>query len=147
MKTTTMRYAMRVRVLAVVLLATFAFAAAANAQTMAIRFKLPFEVHWGKNLLPAGEYSVTMDSSADVALVRSISGKTVFFAPIPIKVYSRTGSTALYVMVRGNERRVRSLNLPLRGISLIYQPTTKAERETLAKADQLQALPLIAAGK
>ncbi len=147
MKTKTMRHAMQVRVLAVVLLATFAFAAAANAQTMAIRFNLPFEVHWGKNLLPAGEYSVTMDSSADVALVRSRNGKTAFFAPIPIKVSNHTGNTALYVMVRGNERRVRSLNLPLRGISLIYQPTTKAERETLAKADQLQALPIIAAGK
>jgi hypothetical protein len=147
MKTKTMRHAMQVGILAVVLLATFAFAAAANAQTMAIRFNLPFEVHWGKNLLPAGEYSVTMDSSADVALVRSMNGKTAFFAPIPIKVSNRTGNTALYVMVRGNERRVRSLNLPLRGISLIYQPTTKAERETFAQADQLQTLPVIAAGR
>src|ERR1700730_2590381 len=99
MKTKTMRHAMQVRRLAVVLLATFAFAAAANAQTTAIRFNLPFEVHWGKNRLPAAEHSVTRHSLADIALAGSMNGKTVFFAPIPIKVANRTGNTALYVMV------------------------------------------------
>lgn len=147
MKSKTIRHAIKVRLFAVVLLATCAFATAANAQSVAIKFNLPFEVHWGKNLLPAGEYSATMDSSANVALVRSVNGKTAFFTPIPIKVYNRTGNTALYVMVRGNERTVRSLNLPLRGISLIYGPGTDAEREMLAKADQIQAVPVITAGK
>jgi hypothetical protein len=147
MKAKTMRHAFKVRLFAVVLLATCAFAAAANAQTVAAKFTLPFEVHWGKTLLPAGQYTVTLDSSADVALVRSVSGKFVFFAPIPIKARSHEGATALYVMVRGNERTVRSLNLPRSGISLIYRPATNAERETLAKAEQVQVVPVITAGK
>ncbi len=94
MKAKTMRHAIEVRLFAVVLLATCAFAAAANAQTIAAKFTLPFETHWGKN-----------------------------------------------------ERRVRSLNLPGRGVSLIYPPTTSAEREMLAKADQVHAVPVITAGK
>jgi len=147
MKAKTMRHAIEVRLFAVVLLATCAFAAAANAQTIAAKFTLPFETHWGKNVLPAGDYSLTMDSSADVALVRSANGKTAFYAPIPIKADSDKGATALFVMVRGNERRVRSLNLPARGVSLIYPPTTSAEREMLAKADQVHAVPVITAGK
>jgi len=116
MKAKTLRHAFKVRLFAVVLLATCAFAAAANAQTVAVKFTLPFEVHWGKNLLPAGQYSVTLDSSADVGLVRSANGKIAFFTPIPIKASSHEGATALLVMVRGNERRVRSLNLPMSGI-------------------------------
>jgi hypothetical protein len=147
MKSKTMRHAIKVRLFAAVLLATCVFAGAANAETMAIKFNLPFEVHWGKNLLPAGEYSVTMDSSANVGLVRSANGKVAIYTPIPIKAYSRTGNTALYVLVRGNQRIVRSLNLPSRGISLIYRPTTDAEREMLAQADQLQTVPVMAAGK
>jgi hypothetical protein len=147
MKSKTMRQGIKPGLLAAVLLATCAFATAANAQTVDIKFNLPFEVHWGKTVLPAGQYSATLDSSADVALVRSADRKIEFFTPIPIKAYSRTGNTALYVMVRGNERSVRSLNLPLHGISLIYRPSTNAERETFAKADQLQAVPVIAAGK
>jgi len=91
MKSKTMRHAIKVRLFAAVLLATCVFAGAANAETMAIKFNLPFEVHWGKNLLPAGEYSVTMDSSANVGLVRSANGKVAIYTPIPIKAYSRTG--------------------------------------------------------
>ena len=147
MKARTIRHATGVRALAVVLLATCAFAAAANAQTVAVKFTLPFEVHWGKNLLPAGQYSVTLDSSADVGLVRSANRKIAFFTPIPIKASSHEGATALFVMVRGNERRVRSLNLPMSGVSLIYRPATNAEREMLAKADQVQTVPVITAGK
>src|SRR6266478_2668471 len=110
MKAKTLRHAFKVRLFAVVLLATCAFAAAANAQTIAAKFTLPFETHWGKNLLPAGEYTITMDSPAHVALVRSANGKTVGFTPTPIKANSDKGATALFITVLGNERRVRSLN-------------------------------------
>ena len=147
MKSKTMRLAMKVRLFAVVLLATFAFAAAARADTMAAKFNLPFEVHWGKKILPPGEYSVTMNSSSNIARVESVHGKIAFFTPIPTMVYNRTGNTALYVLVHGDERIVRSLNLPLRGISLVYRPATEAEREMLAKADHLQTVPVITAAK
>jgi hypothetical protein len=142
-----MRHATTARLFAVVLLATCAFAGIANAQTLAVKFTLPFEVQWGRNVLPAGEYSVSIDSSAKVALVRSANGNTVGFTPIPITATSHSGNTALFVMVRGNERLVRSLNLPTRGISLIYPPTTNAQREMLANADRIKSVPVITAGK
>src|SRR3979490_165941 len=107
MKARTIAHATGVRGLAVVLLATCALAAAANAQTVAVKFTLPFEVHWGKNLLPAGQYSVTLDSSADVGLVRSANGKIAFFTPITIKASSHEGATPLLVIVPGNEQTGR----------------------------------------
>lgn len=147
MKAKTIRHAIEVRIFAIVLLATCAFAAAANAQTIAARFTLPFEVHWGKNVLPPGDYMISIDSPANVALYRSADGKTVGFTPIPVKNSIDKGTAALFVMVHGNDRMVRSLNLPARGVSLIYTPATSAEREMLAKADQIQVVPVITARK
>src|SRR5258708_8597789 len=146
MKIKTIRHAIEVRMLAVVLLGTCAFAAAAKAQTMAA-FTLPFEVHWGKNVLPAGYYSISVNSLSNVGLVRSRNGKTAFYTPIPITERSNKPATALLVMATGNERVVRSLNLPARGVSLIYPPATSAEREMFAKADREKVVPVITAGK
>jgi hypothetical protein len=147
MKTKTMRHAIQIRLFAVVLLATSAFASAANAQSISARFTLPFEAHWGKTVVPAGKYLISMDSATDVALVRSVDGKTSFFTPIPIRAFSHEGSPALLVMVRGNERRVLSLHMPDRGVSLLYRPHTNVERETLAKAENVQAVPITTSGK
>ena len=74
MKTKTIRRAIEVRLFAVVLLATCAFAASANAQSFTGRFTLPSETHWGKNVLPAGNYTISMDAKTNVALVRSAKG-------------------------------------------------------------------------
>jgi hypothetical protein len=147
MKAKTIRQAIKVRLFAVVLLATCAFAAAANAQSFYAKFTLPFETHWGKSVLPAGNYTMSLNSQTNVALIRSADGNTVGFTPIPIETSSEKGATALLVMVYGNERIVRSLNLPTHGVSLIYTPATSAEREILAKADQVQSVPVITAGK
>jgi hypothetical protein len=147
MKAKTIRRAIKVRLFAAVLLATCAFAASANAQSFDAKFTLPFDTHWGKNVLPAGDYTISLDSRTNVALVRMADGKTVGFTPIPIEASSNKGATALLVMVHGNERIVRSLNLPGHGVSLIYTPATSAEREILAKADQVKVVPVMTAGK
>lgn len=146
MNAKTIRHAMEVRLFAVVLLATCAFAATANAQSFLGKFTLPSETHWGKNVLPAGEYTISMDAKTNVALVRSADGKTAGFTPIPITASSDKGATALSVMIRGNQRIVRSLNLPAHGVSLIYAPATSAERELLAKANKVQTVPVTTAG-
>jgi hypothetical protein len=147
MKIVTMRHATKIGLFAAVVFATCAFAASANAQSISAKFNLPYEVHWGKTVLPAGAYTISMDSLGNPALVRSATGKTAFFAPIPVKDDSHKGATALFVLVRGNQRVVRSLNLPEHGISLIYQPATSAEREMLTKADQIDAVPVTSARK
>lgn len=147
MRAKTIRRAMELRLFAVVLLTTSAFAASANAQSFSGKFTLPSETHWGKSVLPAGDYTINLNSLTNVAVVQSADGKNARFMPIPITTSSHKGPTALLVMVRGNERIVRSLNLPSNGISLIYTPATAAEREMLAKAEQVQAVPVITAGK
>jgi hypothetical protein len=47
--------------------------------------------------------------------------------------------------MRGNERIVRSVNLPQIGKSLVFEPLTKTEREMFAKAGKIEAVPVIAA--
>jgi hypothetical protein len=147
MKARTIRHSVEVRLFTAVLLATCAFVAVANAQTFSGRFTLPFEAHWGKTVLPAGSYTINLDARYNVALLRTAKGKAVGFTPIPIVSTSDKGATALLVMIRGNQRIIRSLNLPASGVTLIYPPATNAERELLAKADQVQAVPVVWAGK
>ncbi len=69
----------------VAILAACALAGAANAQpaTFSGKFTLPYEVHWGKTVLPAGDYSITMDRLDSAAIVRSASGKAHFVRVSP----------------------------------------------------------------
>src|SRR5207245_6618424 len=69
------------------------------------------------------------------------------FTVTPIAANSEKGAARLYTTFVRGERRVRSLNLPELGRSLIYEPLTKNEREILAQAGQVQAVPVIAARK
>jgi hypothetical protein len=131
-----------------VLIATCAFTAAANAQPSFLgNFTLPYEVHWNHAVLPAGQYSVRMDSNSAPAIIRSMSSNKSFYTGIPIIANREKGAACLTVTIRGNERRVRSVNLPQIGLSLLFDPLTKTEREMFAKAGQIDAVPVVAAQK
>jgi len=146
--TEAIRNAVKARFFAAVLLMLSLCAAAGYAQpSFAGRFSLPYEVNWGKNVLPAGQYVVLMEESGTPATVRSLDGRIAFFTSIPEKDKSDGGITGLVVMIRGNERTVMALNLPHNGYSLIYKPQTAAERELLAKADRVATVPLVSGGK
>jgi len=136
-----------VKMLAILALAMCASAAAANAQSVTGRFTLPYEVHWGTATLPAGEYMITMDSLHSATLVQSVSNSQSFFTHMPTINDSTKRPTSLVITSFQGERRVRSLNLPQYGKSVIYEPLTKAEREQLAKAGQIQSVPVFAAKK
>ena len=136
-----------VRILAIFTLAMCAFTATANAQSVTGRFTLPYEVHWGTATLPAGKYTITMDSLNRATLVQSASTSQAFFTRMPTIQDSQKGAACLIVTTEGNERTIRSLNLPQDGKSLVYKPLTKAEREQLAKAGQIQSVPVFAAKK
>src|ERR1700730_3888236 len=101
MKAKTIRQSFQLGVFAAVLLATCAFAGAANAQNYTAKFTLPLEVQWGKNVLPAGVYTIRMNWTANVALIESVNGKTSGFTPVPVATSSDKGATALAVMIRG----------------------------------------------
>lgn len=136
----------RFGVLAIVMLATLAFTAAVNAQSFSANFTLPHEVHWGRTALPSGDYSIAMVSSSKPAFIQSATGQTHMFTTIPTKGDKEKVAAGLLVTVNGNERTVRSMNLPQYGVSLIYKPLTQAEREQLAKG-QAEIVPVIVAKK
>jgi hypothetical protein len=129
---------------AILTLAICAFAAAAIAQSGFIgKFTLPYQVRWGKAVLPAGDYSIHFSSVQSPAIVRSMDGTISTFVFTEAKEDSQKGPSSLTLVTRGNEWRVASMNLP--DISLVYSPVTQAERETLAKARQIETVPLVAA--
>ena len=148
MKTKTTRQLSRVRLLVVAALATCAFTAAANAQTSYTgKFTLPHEARWGGLVLPAGSYSIIVSSPSAPALVWSANGETKMFTTPPMIADSEKGSAAITMTVNGNERIVRSLNLPELGKSFTYKPLTKAERELFAKTGQMKTVPVVIAKK
>ena len=136
------------KLLVAVVIATCIFTAVANAHpSFAGKFTLPYEVHWGQAVLPAGEYSIRMDSTASPAVISSASGSMAAFTEPPILADNERGGTYLTITTRGNEHRVRSLNLPKLGKSVIFAPLTKSEREVLAKAGQIESVPVVTAKK
>jgi hypothetical protein len=146
MKTKTIHYA--TVTLLLVVLTTLISVAGANAQAVFEgNFTLPHAVRWGQTMLPAGDYSIHFSSFHSPATIQSSDGKIAAFLPMGARQDSESGPSSLSIVTRGNERSVASLNLPQSGISLVYTPMTKAERETLAKAKQVEAIPLVAAKK
>ncbi len=137
-----------VKLLLGVLMATCVFTAAASAQpSFEGKFTLPYEVHWNHAVLPAGEYAIQVDSKGSPTLLRSTSGGESAYTSVPIIANREKGAACLTVTIRGNERRVRSVNLPQIGMSLIFDPLTKTEREMFAKAGQLISVPVVTAQK
>ena len=136
-----------VRMLAIFTLAICAFTATANAQSVTGRFTLPYEVHWGTATLPAGEYTITMDSLDSATLVQSANSNISFYTSIPVAQDSTKGSASLLITSFQGEHRVRSMNLPQYRRSVIYEPMNKAEREQLAKAGQIHSVPVFTAKK
>src|SRR5689334_6114112 len=69
------RHSTTAKVILGVLFATCLFTATANAQsTFEGKFTLPYEAHWNHAVLPAGEYTIQVDSKGAPALLRSTSG-------------------------------------------------------------------------
>jgi hypothetical protein len=144
----TMGQSVKAKLFAAVVLATCVFTIAANAQPRFVgKFTLPYEVHWNHAVLPAGEYSMRMDARGTPPVVRSASSNRSVYIAVPIIADRENGGSNLLVTIRGNEHRVRSLNLSGLGVSLVYEPLTKTEREMLAKAGHLEAVPVVIARK
>ena len=113
------------------------------------RFMLPYEVHWGKAVLPAGEYSISVSSTGAPALVRSRDGKKPIFTPAPVVADKNEGgpASALLVAILGDQREVLSLNMPHLGNSLVFKRLSQAERERITRINRLPAVPVTAASK
>lgn len=131
-----------------VLFATCVFTAAANAQpSFEGKFTLPYEVHWNRAVLPAGEYFIQLDTIGMPAVLSSTSSGKSVNTYSPIVADLEKGAARLTVTIQGNERRVRSVNLPEIGKSLVFDPLTKTEREVFARAGRIDTVPVVTSQK
>lgn len=129
-----------------VLIATSVFTLTANAHSsFAGKFTLPFEVHWGRAVLPAGQYFISMDATTGPAMVSSMKGDKTIYTEAPAVANSHSGGTSLTITTTANERRVRYLNVRELGKLLIFAPRSKSEREELAKTVSSNTIPVVTA--
>ena len=137
------------RLLLGVLIATFVFTAAANAQpSFAGKFTLPYEVRWGQAVLPAGDCVIRMDSTVSPAKISLANGSSAgVYTEYPLVEDSHMSGVYLTITNHANQRRVRSLNLPQLGKVIVFAPLTKSEREAYAKAGQINTVPVVTAKK
>jgi hypothetical protein len=119
----------------VVVLVIITFPAIANANSsFRGMVTLPYEVRWGQAVLQPGDYLILVSSLSQPAQIYSKDGKQMFFTSAQSTEMNSKGKTRLIVTSDGNKYVVNSLNMPLFGISLIYKPLTKIQRENTAKA-------------
>jgi hypothetical protein len=123
----------------VVLFSIVAGAIGANAQTAFHgKFKLTSETRWGKAVLPAGHYSLMLDSVQSAIVIHSEDGKVAAMATAQSGGQAAPGGSYILITGSGADRVVRSMNLPQLGRSLEFKPLTPRERETLqAKSPQI----------
>jgi len=141
-------YSTKPILLVAVLMAIALFTVAASAQPPSVgTFTLPYEVHWHHALLPPGEYTISMNSKSAPALVRSTNRSRSIYTEIPIIADSEKGSASLLITSVAGTRTVRSMNLPMLGVSLVFQPIPKSEREALANTSQLESVPVMVTQK
>ena len=135
-----------VRILLLAVLAAGLSASLVSAQEYEGKFTLPFEARWGGAVLPAGDYSFSLDRG-HIALVRQGRRGVAFIATSKATRGEVAGSSALIAVASAGSYRIRALRLAEAGVVLEYMPP-KAERQILAQQPMLlQRVPVIAVGK
>lgn len=137
-------YGIEAILFAAILTATLALAVTANAQSAwQGKFTLPYEVHWNHAILPAGNYTITMESKHAPAIIRAANGTRSVYTGAPVVLGREAGGASLLITTRSGQRTVRSMNAPLLGVSFVFQAIPKSERETLAKEGALDSVPVL----
>jgi hypothetical protein len=150
----TTRNIVRPAMFAAILLVIASFTAPANAQSelpqeaFQGKFTLPYEVHWGNALLPAGDYVFGFTQSQTPANIWIRDAKTlrsVAFEPTGIRQDGK-GDSALLVSVRGRQHVVCSLTIAEIGETFVYQCPSARGHET-EEVRQTQTVPILLAQK
>jgi hypothetical protein len=120
----------------------------ASAQSLRGTFTLPYEVHWGVAVLPAGSYTITFDSLRGPAIVRTRTGEgRALLTPMTIDKAMKEQPSALLITRIENDHVVRYLNFREAGVSFVYRPFTKSEGKLVGKIDESEAVPILMAQK
>ena len=137
-----------VRLGTLTLLAACLSAGLAWAQAAAGKFTLPFEARWGLAILPAGDYSFTVDQPGLTSLL-TISRGTRSVALIKCQSYSMTssGASELTVVRDGRGNTVRDLRLPQIGMVFHYAPNKPRRTGKASEEEAARAVPVFTAAK
>ena len=134
----------------VVLFTLVAGAVAANAQTSSSfrgTFQLTSDTRWGEAVLPAGHYELTLKTAESPwFVIHSDDWKVSAMAKWMTWSDAAPGGNYILITGSGDDRQVRSINLPWLKRSLVFKPLTRSERETLY-ASASQTVPVQMAKK
>jgi len=121
-------------------------AGVANAQTVAGKFTLPFETHWGQATLPAGNYSFWMERGAVAKVQIFRAGKAV--GVVVDRGYSTeaSGAMSLTVVRTSAGNTVRDLNVPQIGKVLHYAPNKPRRNSGAGEREIAQLIPITIMG-
>jgi hypothetical protein len=113
----------------------------ASAQSLTVSLTLPYEVSWGKSVLPAGPYTITVDSPRRPALVRSLTGDAyALVMPMTVNRAISDQPTSLILTRSEKGHDVRYLNLREANVSLGYG-FAKTERKVARHMDEPATYP------
>ena len=108
----------------------------ANAENMLVgSFSLPADTHWGRTVLPAGDYTVTVESEGafPMVTVRSADGKWAgMFLAQSISETKNSGTPVLTLTREGDGLYVSSLAVGAMQEVLEYRVPKTAEASTIA---------------
>jgi hypothetical protein len=150
MKPQMKQFVTSVSLFATLLLAICSFARPANAQTeFQGRFTLPYAAHWGKAVLPAGDFLLTFTRFHDSAMLLvqdAKSGRHIADEPINVTEESTKGRSALLIGTRAGQRIVHSVRIFELGQVFVYDPAL-AHGRAAGEANRIQVVPLSVAKK
>jgi hypothetical protein len=146
MNTKIQRSSVKAALIAALLLVAGAFSGPANAQGQTrARFTLPFEVHWGRAVLPPGDYRVRFPSEPQGVLVISDArNHDVAVERTDNQDDSAGRSSALLISTKGREHVVCSLTIAELGETFVYQ---RAPKHEVQEARRMQTVPVLVAEK
>jgi hypothetical protein len=137
---------------ATVLLATCLSASSANAQSAFDgKFTLPYEAHWGKAVLPAGDYLLSISATENpptVIIQDARSGRRVAMVVPSIREDTTGGGSTLLIGYRGAQRVIHSFRVAELGVVFVSDPGLahgRAVREEEAR--KTQVVPILQAKK
>jgi hypothetical protein len=149
MKTTIGSYASKGTLLIAALLAACLLAGSAHAQAQFHgKFTLPYEVQWGRAVLPAGSYllSFTTDATPTAVIREARTLRIVAFETSSIQEDSKADGSALLISLRGDRRIVHSLRVAEIGEVYVFNPAL-AHRRRVEEARRIREVPVLVAEK
>lgn len=124
-----------IRLLMLGLLAALLCVGVAGAQSpmFAGKLTLPYQVQWGKAILPAGEYWFSLDPATPYRLTLHRQGQGVAFVMARRIREGNAGKKSVLVIEReGDQSTVRALRLAKLNVVFEYAPPKRKTREARA---------------